>query len=94
MLTKPLSAVTAETMEACGVTASLTVEGGMAVVSPVTGQGVATLATHDVADTEAAIKTKPDPTAAGSGSGYDPKTQDQPSHATPRHGTPLRTIKQ
>ncbi|OWU80564.1 aldehyde dehydrogenase family protein [Phaeobacter sp. 22II1-1F12B] len=57
MLTKPLSAVTAETMEACGVTASLTVEGGMAVVSPVTGQGVATLATHDVADTEAAIKT-------------------------------------
>ncbi|EDQ02946.1 hypothetical protein OIHEL45_20791, partial [Sulfitobacter indolifex HEL-45] len=44
MLTKTLSAVTADTMKACGVTASLDVSGGMAVISPVTGEIVATLA--------------------------------------------------
>ncbi|MGI3169703.1 L-piperidine-6-carboxylate dehydrogenase [Pseudooceanicola sp. C21-150M6] len=55
MLTKPLAAVTADTMEACGVSAALDVSGGMEVVSPVTGEVVATLAEHSVAETEAAI---------------------------------------
>ncbi len=56
-MSKSLSGITAETMQACGVTASLTVSGGMSVVSPVTGESVATLAEHSVADTEAAIAT-------------------------------------
>lgn len=55
MLTKPLKAVTSETLEACGVTAKLEVAGGMEVISPVTGEAVASLAAHDVAGTEAAI---------------------------------------
>ena len=55
MLTKPLKAVTSETLEACGVTAELEVAGGMEVISPVTGEAVASLAAHDVAGTEAAI---------------------------------------
>ena len=38
MLTKPLKAVTSETLEACGVTAELEVAGGMEVISPVTGR--------------------------------------------------------
>jgi aldehyde dehydrogenase (NAD+) len=55
MLTKSLKAVTSETLEACGVTAELEVAGGMEVISPVTGEAVASLAAHDVAGTEAAI---------------------------------------
>ncbi|MGB2203146.1 MAG: aldehyde dehydrogenase family protein, partial [Pseudooceanicola atlanticus] len=55
MLTKPLKAVTSETLEACGVTAEIEVAGGMEVISPVTGEAVASLAAHDVAGTEAAI---------------------------------------
>ena len=55
MLTKTLSAVTADTMNACGVTAPLDVSGGMAVISPVTGETVATLAERSVSDAEAAI---------------------------------------
>ncbi|WP_102227208.1 L-piperidine-6-carboxylate dehydrogenase [Acidimangrovimonas sediminis] len=55
MSTKPLKAVTAETMDACGVAAKLDVAGGMSVVSPVTGEIVASLAEHSVAETEAAI---------------------------------------
>ena len=55
MLTKPLKAVTSETLEACGVTAKIEVAGGMEVISPVTGEAVASLAAHDVAGTEAAI---------------------------------------
>ncbi|MFN3207571.1 MAG: aldehyde dehydrogenase family protein [Roseovarius sp.] len=56
-MSKSLSDITAETMQACGVTASLTVSGGMSVISPVTGESVATLAEHSVADTQAAIAT-------------------------------------
>ncbi|WP_335949455.1 aldehyde dehydrogenase family protein [Salipiger bermudensis] len=55
MLTKPLSAITAETMGACNVTAALNVDGGMVVVSPITGEIVATLDEHGVADADAAI---------------------------------------
>ncbi len=55
MLTKPLSAITAETMGACNVTAALNVDGGMVVVSPITGETVATLDEHGVADADAAI---------------------------------------
>lgn len=55
MLTKTLSAVTADTMKACGVTASLDVSSGMTVISPVTGETVATLAEHSVSDAEATI---------------------------------------
>ncbi|GGE47135.1 aldehyde dehydrogenase [Primorskyibacter flagellatus] len=55
MLTKPLSAITKNTMQACGVTADLDHDGGMQVVSPVTGEVVATLAVDDAAATEAAI---------------------------------------
>lgn len=54
-MTEALSALTARTMEACGVTAPIDVADGMTVVSPVTGEPVAQLATHSVADTEAAI---------------------------------------
>ncbi|WP_138467091.1 aldehyde dehydrogenase family protein [Poseidonocella sp. HB161398] len=57
MLTKPLSTVTRETMEACGVAAALDAQGGMAVISPVTGEPVATLATHS-ADEAAAMVAK------------------------------------
>ncbi|SDI01079.1 L-piperidine-6-carboxylate dehydrogenase [Alloyangia pacifica] len=57
MLSKPLSALTAETLECCGVTAALDVEGGMQVVSPVTGEVVAALATHSTADAARAIDT-------------------------------------
>ncbi|MCE7028889.1 aldehyde dehydrogenase family protein [Jiella avicenniae] len=42
-------------MKNCGVETALAVEGGMKVVSPVTGEVVATLKAHDVAETEAAI---------------------------------------
>ena len=55
MQSKPLDAITAETMTNCGVTASLNTAGGMAVVSPITGEVVATLTEHTVAETEAAI---------------------------------------
>ncbi|SDI55524.1 L-piperidine-6-carboxylate dehydrogenase [Alloyangia pacifica] len=55
MLTKPLSAITAETMGSCNVTAALNVDGGMVVVSPITGEIVATLDEHGVADADAAI---------------------------------------
>ena len=55
MLTEPLSTLTARTMDACGVTAALDVAGGMSVISPVTGESVAQLATHSAADAEAAI---------------------------------------
>ena len=55
MLTKPLSAITKDTMQACGVTADLDHAGGIQVVSPVTGEVVATLETHDAAATDAAI---------------------------------------
>ncbi|GHH00954.1 L-piperidine-6-carboxylate dehydrogenase [Pseudodonghicola xiamenensis] len=55
MQSKSLAAITAETMAACGVSAALDVSGGMAVVSPVTGEAVATLAEHSVADAEAAV---------------------------------------
>ncbi|MBO0663963.1 aldehyde dehydrogenase family protein [Jiella sp. CQZ9-1] len=55
MPAKPLDAVTAETMKNCGVTTSLNVEGGMAVVSPVSGETVATLKVHTAAEAEAAI---------------------------------------
>lgn len=48
MSTKPLSAITIETLKACGVTAALDVSGGMEIVSPVTGEIVASLATHDL----------------------------------------------
>ena len=55
MLTKPLPSVTADTMKACGSTAALDVAGGLAVVSPITGETVATLAAHDAAAAETAI---------------------------------------
>lgn len=57
MLTKPLSTVTEETMKACGVGADLNVADGMQVVSPVTGETVATLAQHSAADAARAIET-------------------------------------
>ena len=57
MPSKPLSALTAETLEGCGVSAALDVEGGMQVVSPVTGEVVAALATHSAADGAQAIDT-------------------------------------
>ena len=43
MPTQPLAAVTAETLASCGVTATLDAPDGMPVVSPVTGEVVATL---------------------------------------------------
>ncbi|MBN8189346.1 aldehyde dehydrogenase family protein [Salipiger thiooxidans] len=55
MLTKPLDIVTRDTMQACGATAALDVAGGMAVISPVTGTAVASLATHSVEDAAKAI---------------------------------------
>ncbi|MDO6586817.1 aldehyde dehydrogenase family protein [Salipiger sp. 1_MG-2023] len=55
MLTEPLNALTARTMDACGSPAALDVAGGMAVVSPVTGETVATLAVHSAADAQAAV---------------------------------------
>ena len=54
-MSTPLKQITSKTMVACGVTADLTVDGGMTVISPVTGEPVASLAEHSVADTEAAI---------------------------------------
>ncbi|NIY96152.1 aldehyde dehydrogenase family protein, partial [Salipiger sp. HF18] len=54
-MSTPLKQITSKTMAACGVTADLTVDGGMTVISPVTGEPVASLAEHSVADTEAAI---------------------------------------
>ncbi|TMV59054.1 aldehyde dehydrogenase family protein, partial [Thioclava sp. BHET1] len=55
MLTEPLITLTARTMDACGVTAALDVADGMQVISPVTGEPVASLATHSAADAETAI---------------------------------------
>ena len=55
MLTEPLSALTARTLQACGVTTSLDSPGGMEVISPLTGETVATLATQSVAEAEAAV---------------------------------------
>ncbi|WP_417741396.1 aldehyde dehydrogenase family protein [Salipiger sp.] len=55
MLTEPLPALTARTLEACGVTTTLDAPGGLEVISPVTGEAVATLATHSSADAEAAV---------------------------------------
>lgn len=57
MLSNPLSAITEETMKACGVDADLNVADGMQVVSPVTGETVATLAQHSAADAARAIET-------------------------------------
>ncbi|WP_226627608.1 aldehyde dehydrogenase family protein [Alloyangia pacifica] len=57
MLSKPLPALTAETLDRCGVTAPLDVDGGMPIVSPVTGEVVATLAPHGTADAAKAIDT-------------------------------------
>ena len=54
-MSTPLKQITSKTMVACGVTADLTVACGMSVISPVTGEPVASLAEHSVADTEAAI---------------------------------------
>lgn len=54
-MSTPLKQTTADTMAACGATADLAVAGGMSVISPVTGEPVASLAEHTVADTEAAI---------------------------------------
>ena len=50
-----LPETTKQTMTNCGAAVDLSCDGGMDVVSPVTGVVVATLATHDVAATEAAI---------------------------------------
>ncbi len=55
MLTEPLSALTARTLQACGVTTSLDVAGGMEVVSPLTGETVASVAPQSAADAEAAV---------------------------------------
>ncbi|EIE48674.1 L-piperidine-6-carboxylate dehydrogenase [Salipiger aestuarii] len=57
MLTEPLSALTARTLQNCGASAALDVAGGMAVRSPVTGETVATLAPHTAAGAGAAIDT-------------------------------------
>ncbi|MBN9886929.1 aldehyde dehydrogenase family protein [Salipiger abyssi] len=54
-MTRSLQDTTAQTMANCGVTASLSVAGGMSVVSPITGAPVAMLAEHSVADAEQAI---------------------------------------
>ena len=54
-MTKTLRDITTDTMTACGAETALDHAGGMDVVSPVTGEVVASLATHDVAATEAAI---------------------------------------
>ena len=55
-MTKPtLTEITRETMAACGATLPLDVAGGMNVVSPVTGEIVASLAEHSAADAAAAI---------------------------------------
>ncbi len=55
LLSRPLPEITRETLAACGVTQSLDVEGGLSVVSPVSGAEVARLAEHSVAEAEAAI---------------------------------------
>ena len=55
MLTEPLSALTARTLQACGVTTSLDVAGGMEVVSPLTGETVASVAPQSAADAQAAV---------------------------------------
>lgn len=52
-----LAQTTQDTMTACGSDVTLSNSNGMQVVSPVTGEVVATLAEHDVAATEAAIDT-------------------------------------
>ncbi|MCT4372630.1 aldehyde dehydrogenase family protein [Yangia mangrovi] len=57
MLSKPLPALTAETLERCGVSAALDVAGGLQVVSPLTGEIVASLATHSAKDAAGAIDT-------------------------------------
>ncbi len=59
MLTKPLAATTRDTMEACGVTLSLEAD-GLSVVSPLTGEPVASLATHSAEDAEAMVRTAKD----------------------------------
>ena len=57
MLNQSLDSLTKQTMENCGATAALNVEGGMTVVSPVTGEQVASLAPHSAADAQAMIDT-------------------------------------
>jgi len=50
-----LADTTRDTMKACGDTTDLNASGGLQIVSPVTGEVVATLATDDAAATDAAI---------------------------------------
>ncbi|TQS70765.1 aldehyde dehydrogenase family protein [Rhodobacteraceae bacterium] len=57
MTTTPLPEVTRDTMRACGVTLDLDMSGGLQVISPVTGERVATLAVHTLAQAEEAITT-------------------------------------
>ena len=59
MSTKSLASTTRATMEACGVTASLDAD-GLTVVSPLTGEAVAGLATHSADDAQAMIRTAKD----------------------------------
>ena len=59
MLTKTLAVTTRDTMEACGVTASLEAE-GLTVVSPLTGEAVASIAIHSADDATAMIATAKD----------------------------------
>ncbi|MBE9640532.1 aldehyde dehydrogenase family protein [Salipiger mangrovisoli] len=56
MLSKPLPSITAETLERCGVTAALDIEGGLPVISPLTGERVASLAVHSAEDAARAIE--------------------------------------
>lgn len=55
MPTTPLKTMVSETMQNCGTAAKLDDEGGLAVISPVTGETVAQLSEHSVAETQAAI---------------------------------------
>ncbi|XBA80258.1 aldehyde dehydrogenase family protein (plasmid) [Thioclava sp. 'Guangxiensis'] len=54
MLSKPLSTITRETMEACGAQVALDAA-GMDVISPVTGEVVATLNAHTVDEAQAMV---------------------------------------
>ncbi|RVV99777.1 aldehyde dehydrogenase family protein [Mesobaculum littorinae] len=54
-MTQPLSEMTRDTLAACGVSRDLEVAGGQAVISPLTGEAVAHVATDDAASAASAI---------------------------------------
>lgn len=55
MLTQPLDSLTRDTLDRCGATVALDVDGGLEVVSPLTGTAVARIRAHGAGEATAAV---------------------------------------